>query len=553
MTVLSIKDLNVSFATEAGDFHALKNVAFDIPEKTIVGIVGESGCGKSTLINSILGLLADNGRIDTGSIEFEGQELTKLDKATMRDLRGPRISAVFQDPMGALNPVLSVGEQMRNVQYRDAAPNSKKDARSVEMLESVRIPDAQHALSRYPHEFSGGMKQRIAIAMALMMRPGLLIADEPTTALDATLEVVMLELLKDLQQQVGCSILFISHHLGVIAELCDEVAVMYAGQVVERGTTAQVFAKPSHDYTRRLLECDPANQRERTRRLPTMSDEPGTFAPQPVPPRPARSEGEVPLLQVRDAKVTFKSGALFNRRTTLGVAGVSFDLYPGETIGLVGESGSGKTTLARATNRLQAISGGSITFEGKEVHELSARAMHHLRRDMSMMFQDPIGSLSPRMKVGDLVAEPFRIHRISNVNLKREVDRLLTVVGLGPEFAGRFPHQLSGGQARRVGVARAIALSPKLIVADEPTAGLDVSVQGGVLNLLNDLREEMGLSMIFITHNLNVVRHVADRIAVMYHGEFVEIGDAEEIFDSPSHDYTKKLLSANLAGPGHRV
>ncbi len=552
MTVLSISDLNVRFATEAGAFHALKDVAFDVPERTIVGIVGESGSGKSTLINAILGLLADNGRVDSGSILFEGQELTALDPVAMRALRGPRISCVFQDPMGALNPVLSVGRQMRNIQYRDESPNAQKDARSAEMLEAVRIPNPGTALARYPHEFSGGMKQRIAIAMALMMRPGLLIADEPTTALDATLEVVTLELLKDLQEQIGCSVLFISHHLGVIAELCDEVAVMYAGEVVERGATSEVFRDPRHDYTARLLECDPANQRRRTRRLPTMNDEPGSFVPQPVPPAPDRAVGEKPLLEVRDAQVTFRVGTLFRRESIVGVGGVSFDLYPGETIGLVGESGSGKTTLARAAARLQAISGGSISFEGKSVHELSAGAMHLLRRDVSMMFQDPVGSLSPRMTVGDLVAEPFRIHRVGDVDVKAETMRLLSLVGLGPDFADRFPHQLSGGQARRVGVARAIALNPKLIIADEPTAGLDVSIQGEVLNLLNDLRERLGLAMIFITHNLHVVRHVADRIAVMYRGRFVEIGETDEIFAAPEHDYTKTLLSANLAGPGRQ-
>lgn len=551
MTVLSIKNLNVSFATETGDFHALRDVAFDIPENSIVGIVGESGCGKSTLINSILGLLADNGRIDTGSIIFEDQELTTLDKEAMRALRGPRISAVFQDPMGALNPVLSVGDQMRNIQYRDSKSTADKDARSIEMLDSVRIPEPDLALGRYPHEFSGGMKQRIAIAMALMMRPGLLIADEPTTALDATLEVVTIDLLKELQEQIGCSVLFISHHLGVINELCDEVAVMLRGEVVERGTTEAVFQRPSHDYTRRLLECDPADQRVRTRRLPTMNDEPGSFTPQPVPPTPERPASVTPLLSVQDAEVTFRTGPMFRKKEIRGVGGVSFDLYPGETMGLVGESGSGKTTLARASARLQEISGGEIKFEGTSIHSLGAGAMQGLRREISMMFQDPIGSLSPRMKVGDLVAEPFRIHRFTDVDPRAETERLLSLVGLGPEFIERFPHQLSGGQARRVGVARAIALNPKLIIADEPTAGLDVSVQGEVLNLLNDLRERLGLAMIFITHNLHVVRHVADRLAVMYQGRFVETGETDAIFASPQHDYTRKLLAANLGKSGH--
>ena len=273
MTVLAIKDLNVTFSTEGGRLHALKDVSFDVPERRIVGVVGESGCGKSTLINAILGLLADNGSIDAGSITFEGEDLTRLGPARMRELRGQRISTVFQDPMGALNPVLSVGRQMRNIQYRSGRSRSEKDARSEAMLRQVRIPDAQAALARYPHEFSGGMRQRVAIAMALMMRPALLIADEPTTALDATLEVATIELLRELQQDIACSVLFISHHLGVIAELCDDVVVMYAGEVVERGTTRQVFHTPRHPYARRLLECDPARQSGRTRHLPTIPGE----------------------------------------------------------------------------------------------------------------------------------------------------------------------------------------------------------------------------------------------------------------------------------------
>ncbi|MEX0276804.1 MAG: ABC transporter ATP-binding protein [Ruegeria sp.] len=308
MTTLRIDNLNVSFSTEAGPLHALKNVSFDVPENRIVGIVGESGCGKSTLINAILGLLADNGSIDSGSILFEGQdELTTLPSSRMRDLRGPRIATVFQDPMGALNPVISVGKQMLNIQYRSPLSKEEKTARAVEMLELVRIPDAQAALARYPHQFSGGMKQRIAIAMALMMEPALLIADEPTTALDATLEVTTIELLKDLQQKIGCSVMFISHHLGVIAELCDDVVVMYAGEVVERGTVRQIFQDPRHPYTARLLECDPARQSERTRHLPTIP-------------------GEIPDLRTRPA------GCIFANRCDR-VADVCSTPPPDESIG----------------------------------------------------------------------------------------------------------------------------------------------------------------------------------------------------------------------------
>jgi ABC-type glutathione transport system ATPase component len=403
MTVLSIRDLNVTFTTEAGPLHALKDVSFDVPERRIVGIVGESGCGKSTLINAILGLAGGQWRhVTGGQILFEGDtDLVGLAPDRMRALRGLRISTVFQDPMGALNPVISVGRQMVNIQYRSGLSRAAKEARAAEMLELVRIPDAKAALGRYPHQFSGGMKQRIAIAMALMMEPALLIADEPTTALDATLEVATIELLKDLQEKIGCSILFISHHLGVIAELCDDVVVMYAGEVVERGDVRQVFNDARHPYTMRLLECDPARQAERTRNLPTIPGEvpdlrarpKGMRVPSPMHSgggrlRPTairtgsrlRAHGAVPqgapsadrgsdmtgdpILSVRDVQVSFPTGGMLTRSSILGVAGVSLEIRRGETFALVGESGSGKTTLARAVNGLQTISEGDDRLRG---------------------------------------------------------------------------------------------------------------------------------------------------------------------------------------------
>lgn len=583
MTTLRIDNLNVTFSTEAGPLHALKNVSFDVPKDRIVGVVGESGCGKLTLINAIPGLLADNGTIDKGSILFEGKDdLTTLSPSRKRDLRGPRIATVFQDPMGALNPVTSVCKQMMNIQYRSKLSKNEKAARAVEMLELVRIPDARAALSRYPHQFSGGMKQRIAIAMALMMEPALLIADEPTTAMDATLEVTAIELLKDLQKKIGCSVMFISHQLGVIAELCDDVVVMYAGEVIERGSVRQIFHAPSSVYDAAAGMPPCTAKRTYAASADNSGGNPRSAGPvfgmhlcQPVRPckrcllsatarkgdwrrtyravfccrracgaRSGRMSAE-PILKVEDVQVSFPVGGMGGRSAILGVAGVSFEVNRGETFALVGESGSGKTTLARAVNGLQQISAGAITFENQRIDELDRRAMKPVRRRLSVMFQDPVGSLSPRMTVGDLVTEPFRIHGIEGRNLKDEAARLLTLVGLPTDFASRFPHQLSGGQARRVGVARAIALDPALIIADEPTAGLGVSVQGEVMNLLNDLRERLGLAMVIITHNLHVVHHVADRTAVMYLGRFVESGDTGQVFSAPQHPYTAALLSAN--------
>jgi peptide/nickel transport system ATP-binding protein len=583
MTVLSIRDLNVTFSTEAGPLHALKDVSFDVPERRIVGIVGESGCGKSTLINAILGLLADNGGVTGGQILFEGDtDLVGLAPDRMRALRGLRISTVFQDPMGALNPVISVGRQMVNIQYRSGLSRAAKEARAAEMLELVRIPDAKAALGRYPHQFSGGMKQRIAIAMALMMEPALLIADEPTTALDATLEVATIELLKDL---AGKDRLFDPVHLapsrrdrGTLRRRGGDVCrrggrarrraaglqrrpppLHDAASGMRPGAAGGAHAQPSHDPGR---SARPARTAERMRVPSPMHSGGGHLRPTairagsrlralgalpqgaPSADRGSDMSGD-PILSVRDVQVSFPTGGMLTRSSILGVAGVSLEIRRGETFALVGESGSGKTTLARAVNGLQTISEGEIAFEGQRIDTLSRAAMKPLRRRMSMMFQDPVGSLSPRMTVGDLVTEPFRIHGIEGRDLRAETDRLLSLVGLTRDFASRFPHQLSGGQARRVGVARAIALDPALVIADEPTAGLDVSVQGEVLNLLNDLRERLGLAMLIITHNLHVVHHVADRVAVMYLGRFVETGTTEEVFDRPAHPYTAALLSAN--------
>ena len=607
--VLEVRGLNVEFATARGPLKALRDVDLDIPAASVVGVVGESGSGKSTLAGAVMRLLAENTRIASGEVRFEGQDLLKASAAAMRAIRGERISMVFQDPMTSLNPVLTIGTQMVDIQYRRARSREEKTARAVEMLRRVGIPDAERRMGHYPHQFSGGMRQRIAIAMALETEPALLIADEPTTALDATLEVQIIHRLKELQRSEGCAILFISHHLGVIAELCDYVIVMYGGEVVERGTVRDIFHRPGHPYTVKLLECDPARIAGRSRSLPTIpGDVPDLvalskgciFAPRCpravevcgslAPPevrlaaghrarchlavetgdgtgvgngagagagsgrwgRVRRCGGVSAILEVEDVQVRYRVKPGFRALLQGGsdafidaVAGVSLTIGEAETFGLVGESGSGKTTLARSIMGLLRPREGSIRFRGRDVVGIGPRARKAFRREVGAMFQDPVGSLSPRLTVRSLLSEPFRIHGLRGRDLLSEVRRLLRMVGLSEDFASRYPHQLSGGQARRIGVARALALGPKLVIADEPTAGLDVSVQGEVLNLLGRLQQELGISILAISHNLNVVRHITDRMGIMYLGRLVEQGPTDAIFSEPRHPYTLALLSAN--------
>ncbi len=544
--LLSVRNLQVNF----GPVIAVNNIDLDIPKGKIVGLVGESGSGKSTLAMAIIGLLANSATIARGSIKFDGTDLLKLNAKQWQALRGQKISLVSQDSMSALNPVLTIGEQMAVIQYREKIGVKDKWGRALQALEQVKLPEPAERMRMYPHQLSGGQKQRVAIAMALMSNPQLLIADEPTTALDATLEVQIIGLLKDLQHEIGCSIIFVTHHLGVVASLCDEVAVMYDGNIREAGAVKDVFRDPQDDYTRRLLQCDPARIHVKCRKLPTMA------APELVIPADSTADArridksKLPLLSIRELDVSFRKpfslSLLFRKpqaREIKAVKSVSFDVWPGETVALVGESGSGKTTLARAIMRLVKINAGSIVLDG---NDLASDLSQNLYRNVAMMFQDPIGSLSPRMTIGSLVIEPLKVHKIPLPDRQGRAQDLLDMVGLDPEFTNRYPHELSGGQARRVGVARALALSPRLIVADEPTAGLDVSVQGEILNLFADLQDKLGLSILIITHNLNVVRHISDRMVIMYMGEIIEQGRTEEIFDNPQHDYTRKLLAANI-------
>jgi ABC-type glutathione transport system ATPase component len=548
--LINIKDLSINFGTAS----AVKKADMIIKQGQIMGLVGESGSGKSTLANAIIGLLPHAANIIDGTMEFEGRDMLKFTKNQWQELRGREISYVSQDPMSALNPTLRIGQQMVDIQYGSDDTNEVKLKCALDALEQVRMPNSKSRLDMYPHELSGGQKQRVCIAMAIMSRPKLLIADEITTSLDATLEVQIIKLLKELQSEIGCAILFVTHHLTVVEALCDEVTVMYNGDIRETGSVQKVFSSPSDDYTKSLLLCDPARIKEKCRRLPVMSKLELKSISDPKMDKARIDTLAAPALSIENLSVNFTKqrslADLLQRRPGMCIEAVkdaTLSVAIGETVALVGESGSGKSTIARAVFRLVKAQGGKVLFDDADLLQATPHVMRAARNRMSMMMQDPIGSLSPRTTIGAAIVEPYIISgQSSDLNLGEEANRLLELVGLPSDFSNRYPHELSGGQARRVGVARALALNPKLVIADEPTAGLDVSIQGEVFNLLASLREKMKLSILIITHNLHVVRHLADRIVIIYQGQIVETGDAETIMSNPVHDYTKKLLAANL-------
>ena len=548
--LINIKDLSINF----GIASAVKQADMIIKQGQIMGLVGESGSGKSTLANAIIGLLPHAANIIGGTMDVEGRDMLKFTKNQWQELRGREISYVSQDPMSALNPTLRIGQQMVDIQYGSDDTNEVKLKCALDALEQVRMPNSKSRLDMYPHELSGGQKQRVCIAMAIISRPKLLIADEITTSLDATLEVQIIKLLKELQSEIGCAMLFVTHHLTVVEALCDEVTVMYNGDVRETGSVQKVFSSPSDDYTKSLLLCDPARIREKCRRLPVMSKLELKSISDPKMDKARIDTLAVPALSIENLRVNFTKQRslidLLQRRPGMCIEAVkdaTLSIAIGETVALVGESGSGKSTIARAVFRLVKAQGGRVLFDDADLLKATPYEMRAARNRMSMMMQDPIGSLSPRTTIGAAVVEPYIISgQSSELNLGEEANRLLEIDGLPSDFSNRYPHELSGGQARRVGVARALALNPKLVIADEPTAGLDVSIQGEVFNLLASLREKMKLSILIITHNLHVVRHLADRIVIIYQGQIVETGDTETIMSNPAHDYTKKLLAANL-------
>jgi ABC-type glutathione transport system ATPase component len=557
--LLEVTGLRTSFHTRSGVYRAVDGVSFNLEKGEILGIVGESGSGKSVTCYSLLGLVPQPpGRIEGGSALFDGVDLLRCPPAQLRAIRGKRIAMIFQDPMTSLNPYLRISEQLiEPLLIHEGMSRGDAQARALAMLESVGITDAAKRIHAYPHEFSGGMRQRVMIAMALITKPDILIADEPTTALDVTVQAQILELLKKLQRESGMAIIFVTHDLAVVSNFCDRVQVMYAGRIVESADTRTLFKSPQR--------CIPALQ-PKGRELyaipgmpPDLSkpiDEAALLArfslPAEVAAPVARADipaGGATMITVQELKTHFplESGFVFKKQTgtVKAVDGVSFEVRQGEVLGLVGESGSGKSTLARTIMQLIPPSAGTVILGGKNLTQGSSDELKSARRDLQMVFQDPFASLNPRMTVFATLAEPLLVHGVVPADqVAARVATLMEQVGLAPRFAGKYPHEFSGGQRQRIAIARALALEPKVIIADEPVSALDVSIQAQILNLLAGLVRRMNLTMIFIAHDLSVVKHISDRIAVMYQGKIVELGTAADIMERPQHSYTRTLISA---------
>ncbi len=533
--VLSVRNLDVRFWTPDGEVHAVKNVSFDVNEGDVLGVVGESGSGKSQLFLASVGLLAGNGR-STGGVSYRAQELIGAPENILNDIRGAKITMIFQDPLTSLTPHMRIGDQIiESLQTHKKMNRDEAAARAIATLELVRIPEAKRRMRQYPHELSGGMRQRVMIAMATACGPDLLIADEPTTALDVTVQAQILEIMRDLKKELNTSVVLISHDMGVIASMCDRVLVMRHGEFVEQGAADNIFYRPQHPYTRMLLEAMPRIDRP---------ERPGRVALKPLP------AGSPILLDVEDIKVHFPirvSGTILPKYKPLrAVDGVSFTLKQGETLGVVGESGCGKSTLARAVLKLLPQTAGTVVWRGRDLTEADKRSLRQLRKEFQIVFQDPLASLDPRMKIGESIAEPLRSlePRTPRNDVNERVTAIMEKVGLDPNWINRYPHEFSGGQNQRVGVARAMILQPKLIVCDEAVSALDVSIQAQIVDLILSLQAEFGMSLIFISHDLSVVRQVSHRVMVLYLGRVVELASREAIYSDARHPYTKALISA---------
>ncbi|WP_435157565.1 dipeptide ABC transporter ATP-binding protein [Haladaptatus sp. DFWS20] len=612
--LLQVRNLRTEFLTEDGKVVAANDVSFSLDTGETMGIVGESGAGKSVTARSLLQLIDPPGEITGGEVIFDGEDLLEFSEKGMRTIRGNKIALIPQDPMSSLNPVLTVGEQIvETIMHHQDSDRSTAREQAIEVMRDVEIPDAAERFDDYPHEFSGGMRQRVLIAIGLSCKPDLIIADEPTTALDVTTQAKILDLLNGLQDEKGMAILMITHNLGVVAQTCDHVGVMYAGNLVETAKLDELFRNPRHPYTRGLIDSIPQPDMQYDElptldgAMPDLTDLPQgcNFAPrcahatddchtggnpdltsiagttsraacirtdeldlsQGYVPAVSRSEqkdldrsGE-PLFAVKNLKKHFAAGdgflgglsltrsdgglPKFERRAVKAVDGIDFDIYEGETMGLVGESGCGKSTVARTALKLLEPTECEVYFEGQPIHEMSSTEVRSLRREMQIIFQDPQSSLNPRKTVGQVIGRAMERHGIATGDEKRRRTReLLRRVGLSPDMINKYPHQFSGGQQQRIAIAHALAVEPKLIVCDEPVSALDVSVQAQILNLLNEIQAEYGLSYLFISHNIGVVQHICDRIAVMYLGKIAEFGTVEQIFSPPFHPYTESLLSA---------
>ncbi|MGD9805653.1 MAG: dipeptide ABC transporter ATP-binding protein [Hyphomicrobiaceae bacterium] len=598
--VLEIDDLHVHFVTSHGTVRAVEGLTYSVYPGEMVAIVGESGSGKSVSALAIMRLLPpQSSRIVNGSIRFEGRSLLDLDDESMRQVRGRSISMIFQEPMTSLNPVLSIGLQIKEpLLIHLGMTEAEADERAIELLTLVGITDPASRLDQYPHQLSGGMRQRVMIAIGLACNPTLLIADEPTTALDVTIQAQILELMKDLSRRLGIAVIIITHNLGIVARYADRVNVMYAARLVESGTAERVFGRPLHPYARGLLSAVPRLDRGRSSKLATIEGSPPNLLNPPegcrfrprcryaidkcmqVPPfieaetahfaachrveeietlernHADAVQGDVAsvapdapdMLAIKGASKFFPVGGGFLRgeaKLVRAVNNVTLSVKKGETLGLVGESGCGKSTLGRLVLRLEEPTGGEIQFDGINIADLKRREMIAIRKKMQVIFQDPYSSLNPRMTVGQIIGEPMYVHGIlPKDKIDDRVAELLQLVGLFPYMALRYPHELSGGQRQRVGIARALAVNPEVIVCDEAVSALDVSIQGQVINLLEDLQQKLGLTYLFIAHDLAVVRHISTRVAVMYLGRIVELADSAELFANPKHPYTQALLAA---------
>ncbi|WP_274425328.1 ABC transporter ATP-binding protein [Chelativorans sp. YIM 93263] len=524
--VLSVENLRIALPEGADRPFAVDDVSFELRAGEILCIVGESGSGKSMSANAAMGLLPDLVRPVGGKILFDGSDLLRLSEAQLMDLRGRRIAMIFQEPMSALNPLLRAGEQIAEVfEAHDLLTPKERSARAMELLEEVGIPDPEKAARAYPFQLSGGQRQRVMIAMALALEPEILIADEPTTALDVTTQAQILDLIRNLQEKHSMAVMFITHDFGVVAEIADRVAVMQYGKIVETGSVDEVLDNPQHDYTRKLIAA-----------IPTLATD-----------RARGDVGKQPVLEVDGLCKTYVTGgSLFgrNRRVVKAVQNVSFTLAEGETLGIVGESGSGKSSVGRCLVRLLTPDAGMVRLGGHDMATLSGEALREARKSIQMIFQDPYASLNPRSRVGRIIAEGPMAHGVPKAEAYSNAERLLDLVGLDTSAIDRYPHEFSGGQRQRIGIARALALEPRVIIADEAVSALDVSIQAQVLDLLADLKEKLDLALLFITHDLRVAAQICDRIAVMKEGEVVEIGPPRQIFTNPQNVYTRSLIEA---------
>ena len=553
-TLLSVKNLSISFGNSKKRTKVLYDIHFEIPPNKIIGIVGESGSGKSITSMAIMGLLPKKQTFIEGKIEFEEKNLLQESSKQLQKIRGNEIAMIFQEPMSALNPSLTCGFQVVEIlQNHLHLSSSEAKKETLSLFEKVKLPRPKEIYNSYPHQISGGQIQRVMIAMAIACKPKLLIADEPTTALDVTVQKEILQLLKEVQEETKMSLIFISHDLNLVSEIADRVIVMYKGKIVEEGSVFSVFKFPKDPYTKALLASRPTLDK-RLAILPTINSlTDKSFVPNEITSqqRALRHKNiytHTPLLEIHNVEKEYYSNTSFFREKQVvkAVDDVSFKIYEGETMGLVGESGCGKSTLGKTILQLEKATSGKILYRGKDLAQLPASQVRLLRKEIQLIFQDPYSSLNPRISIGDALIEPMKVHKIgtSKKERKGKVLQLLKRVGLVEDYFSRYPHELSGGQRQRVGIARTIAMEPKLVICDESVSALDISIQAQVLNLLNELKEDFGFTYLFISHDLAVVKFMADQLLVMNKGKIEEMGDADEIYDNPKKEYTRKLINA---------